>query len=494
MRNDNDNHKYANWRVNYLYSTYLFGKNFGIMANIEQIFVSMVAICQTATDPARIRNEKEDVHKDKMLSLFSSVIDFYDVLFKSLGRGLSAHLAHKKPTAENVKTYLRMVKLWTFFEQSGKRTLVSAGKRKDELNFKFFKMLLNRSAEFVQFVKLVHSRETDEHLDVPEFQVISILLQLHAEAKERLEKQQAGTELSEATGEAVDRQTAPQLESEQRSVRKQSSTWQRPTADNDVVLYAADADDDDELPPRVVARRPGAEDAKTQAYLQLVRGMQYEDEYDDTHDVGDGFRRKAKPARRAQRAKSDSSADSDDDDRRPGKEAAFPVDDDNEDSGEDIDVMNKWERKHSNFNPDDDVDEILERGAPRGRGGARARGGQGPRGGYNQYDKRGGRDEGKHRTGDNFRDNQASSNRRHDDNKRAQGDRDHGRHRDDNDNFRPKRNDHGDYRDDYRQSDRRDDDYRRNDGRSDYRGDNYGRGDRQNTGQFKPKQGNRDTR
>lgn len=484
MRNDNDNHKYANWRVNYLYSTYLFGKNFGIMANIEQIFVSMVAICQTATDPARIRNEKEEAHKDKMLSLFSSVIDFYDVLFKSLGRGLSVHLAHKKPTAENVKTYLRMVKLWTFFEQSGKRTLVSAGKRRDELNFKFFKMLLNRSAEFVEFVKLVHSRETDEHLDVPEFQVISILLQLHAEAKERLEKQQAGIDLPEAAGEEEESSLTAHVD--QRISRKQSDVWQRPPADAPMMLYTA-ADDDDDMPAPSLGRRTSATDAKTQAYLQLVRGMQYDDEYDDTHDVGDG-RRRQKPKRR-QVSDSDS-----DDDVRPGKEAAFAVDDDNEDSGEDVDVMNKWERKHSRLSPEDDVEEALERGAPRGRGGARGRGGQGPRGGYNQYDKRGGRDEGKYRTGDNFRDNQTSSNRRHDDNKRVQGDRDQGRHRDDNDNFRPKRNDHGDYRDDYRQSDRRDDDYRRNDGRSDNRGDNYGRGDRQNTGQFKPKQGNRDTR
>lgn len=477
MRSDNENHKYTNWRVNYLFSQYLFGKNFAIMSNLELMFVSLVAICKTADDAGRERNEREDAHRSKMLALFSSIIDFYTVLFRGFKRGLSNYVANnKKLNAETIKNYLKMQKLSVFFEGSGKKTLVSAGskKRGDDINLKFLKMLLNRCDEFAEFVRFVHKKEIEEHLDVVEFQYISILNQLLNEAEERKKRQDEGQlEPHLTTGKNEDSDDGEAIQVPETQLHKKHSQFdQRGRADSEAIMYEQD-DEDEGHPALTLQKRPSAVDDKTKDYLALVRKFQYEDEYDDTHDVGDGRNhRKPKPAQ--QRHRRNRSEDSEPEEDFT-KGTAFPVEHENEDSGEDVDPMNKWERTQSNMQEGDTEDGPLRRNTFRGGG----RGGQGSRGGNKIDGKREKHNQSKYsgRRDDYGRDRDGHGTgyqARNDDYRQKPHDGQEGykpRGYDGGDGYRPRE---GDQRDGYRQSDR-------------------GRGDKGQQG-FRPKQGPKDTR
>lgn len=371
MRNDGENHKYANWRVHYLFANYLFGKNFGIVANIELMFVSLVAICQAANDPARERTEREEQHRLKMMTLFASVVDFYDVVFKSFSRGLASYLAGKKLNADTIKNYLRMAKIGDFFLQSGKKTLVSAGsKRREDLNFKFLKMLLARSVEFASFVELVCKKEVEEHLDVVEFQCITILHQLMREAEEKKKKREAA-QLTAAlphvsAADQSDEETP--LEADGQQAAKQIGR-----VESEAIMFQEEEDETG----LQLGKRPSVVDDKTKKYLALVKQLQYEDEYDDTHDLGEGRpqRRANRGRRREERAVRDKSEDSEFEEDEVARGSGFPVEQENEDSGEDIDPMNRWERTQSNMQEDSEVP--LQRNPSRGGRGARGRGQQG---------------------------------------------------------------------------------------------------------------------
>jgi hypothetical protein len=486
MRNDSENHKYTNWRVNYLFANYLFGKNFSIMANIELMFVSLIAICQTANDPVRQRNEREDAHRLKMLSLFSSIIDVYDVMFRGFSRGLNQYVMNqKKLNADTVKNYLRMAKIGTFFEQSGKKTLISTGtKRREEMNFKFFKILLARSQEFSSFVDLVYKKEVEEHLEVVEFQCIAILHQLQAEAEDRKNKKNEPEPSPKLVAESEDGDSEPTTGMPQ---RKLSAVESRARADSEAIMF--EEDEDERLGNPVLQKRTSAVDKKTKDYLAIVRQFQYEDEYDDTHDIGDGRRNQRGRGRGGQarggnqRNRRNRSDDSEPEEDEVEKGSGFPVEQENEDSGEDVDPMNKWERTQSNMTANDGEDGPMQRnpfrgGRGYGRGGAdRTRGGNkidGKRDKYNQ-NKYGG-----NRPDDNNRDHQSGGYHQKRDEEyrtRGQGQRD--------EEYRPRGNDRDNYKP--RGSDYRDDN------RNEYR--ERGGGDRGKQGYpGKPKQGNRDTR
>lgn len=488
MRYDNENHKYANWRVNYLFANYLFGKNFTIMANIELMFVSLIAICQNATDPLRERNERENEHRAKALTLFSSVVDVYDVIFRSFTRGLSDYVAsHKKLNADTIKNYLKMIKLAAFFEQSGKKTLVSTGskRRGDDINFKFLKMLLGRSEQFVEFVKFVHKKEIDEHLDVVEFQFIAILSQMMAEAEERRKRAEEQSQEVEAPQlKEVSQEDEDKLPSRGTMPPKMMSE-QRGRADSEAIMFEQD-DEEEGFATLSLQKRPSAVDDKTKKYLALVKRFQYEDEYDDTHDVGDG-RANNKRGRGGNRGRTGGrrkrSDDSDYEEDEIEKGSAFPVEQENEDSGEEFDPMNKWERTQSN-RQDNEEEGGLQRNTFRGGRGQNASRGDRTRGGQKIDGKREKHNQSKYggnRREDNHHQNGGYHQRR-DDNYRPGG-QDHRddyrmRDQDQREDYKPRGNDRGNYK------------LRENDSRNDYKEGS----DRGQQGQYKPKQGNRDTR
>jgi hypothetical protein len=422
------------------------------------------------------------------------VIDLYDVMFRTFSRGLSSYVTtQKKLNADTVKNYLKMLKIATFFEQSGKRTLVSASskRRGDEINFKFFKMLLGRSEEFASFVTLVYKKEIDDHLDVMEFQFIAILNQLINEAKERREKAAEDQKGDESPNKAALLEQE-RIEAQKPLLPKKSSKIeQRPRAESDVIFL--EEDDDDEALAAVMQKRPAKVDEKTKKYLALVRQFQYEDEYDDTHDLGDGRRMKrgggrggqgGRDNRRVERSVSGSEPEVDEVEKGSG----FPVEFENEDSGEEFDLMNKWEKIQSN-RQEDREDEDDEEGHPR-RGGFR--GGRGSRGG-----DRGGRG-GQKIDGKRQKHNESKYGgpRRNDDYPQSN-----------TGNYQQRRNDDyrqggQDQRDDYRQGgqDQRDGYRPRDDDRDNYRprGDDYRPSNKERSDrggqQGRPKQGNRDTR
>jgi hypothetical protein len=178
MRNDSENQKYVNWSVSYLFSSYLFGKNISIMQHIELIFVSMLVVCRCVESLPSYEADEKDSRQEQyrlgMLSLFRSVVDVYSVIFRHLTAALSNYMSsNKRVSAETKKTFLKSVKLLAFFEASGQKQILNQGQNKrkaaDEVNFKFFKILIERCPEFIQFVRFVHKTDTENALDVIEF-------------------------------------------------------------------------------------------------------------------------------------------------------------------------------------------------------------------------------------------------------------------------------------------------------------------------------------
>ena len=376
-----------------------------------------------------------------------------------------------------------MSKVGTFFEMSGKKTLVSAGsKKRDDLNFKFFKMLLARSSEFSSFVELVYKKEIEEHLDVMEFQCIIILRQLVVEAEERKKKrEEMDTKKPQMTpdeGEEVAEETPTTAVIS--GIQRKTSVQNRARTESDAILYE---EDEEELPVKpLLQKRASNVDDKTKEYLAFVKKLQYEDEYDDTHDVGDGRmnRRGRGDKFRNDRRRRDRSDDSEPEEDEIEKGSGFPVENEGEDSGEEFDPMNKWERTQSNMKEDEE-DGPLQRNAfrgGRGRGGDRSTGGHkvdGKREKYNQSKYGGG-----HRKEDDHRDNRDHQGGHY--HKKEDDYRQREREADNRDDYRPRGND-------------RDFKPRTNDYRDDNRGEFKERNDRGRQGQYgKPKQGTRDTR
>lgn len=368
-----------------------------------------------------------------------------------------------------------MSKMSTFFEQSGKKTLVSAGsKRKDDLNFKFFKMLLARSGEFSSFIELVYKKEIEEHLDVVEFQCITILRQLMIEAEEKKKKIEENEtkqpQMVAEEEESIEPTPIPGISS---GIQRKTSIQNRARTESDAILY--EEDEEEQLAKPILQKRASNVDDKTKEYLAFVKKLQYEDEYDDTHDVGDGrMNRKGRGGqfrndRRGRREKSD---DSEPEEDEVEKGSGFPVENEAEDSGEEFDPMNKWERTQSNMREDDE-EGPLQRNIFRGGRGGRGGGGHkvdGKKEKYNQS-KYGG-----FRKDDNPRENQGGYYHKKEEDYRQ-------RDIENRDDYRPRGNERDQYKaKPYEQ---------RNDNRDEYKDKN----DRGRQGQYgKPKQGNRDTR
>ena len=497
MRNDSENHKYSNWKVSYLLATYLFGKSIAIMGNIEMMYMSMIALCQNAV--SEDINDKTQEYRSRILALFRSCIDFYDVLFRNLRTGLVTYISNgRKPNAETRKTYLRMTKVAAFFESSGKRSLISTGtKRKDDINFKFMRILLSRCDEFEEFVKFMHTKEIEEHLDVVEFQYITILRQLIHEAEDRRLKADEEEEAEAkalargpkqmVTGGGEETEANQNVLPSKLTVRKKSSFMHDKHKDNEQEGIMIDEEED----MQQNRRTQGAYDDKTKKYLALIKKYQYEDEYDDTHEAGDMRQNRGQQNKRRgnnrRRDQEDLEDEESSEDLKEEVVKRMPVEQEEEDSLEDVDPMNRWEKKHSqNYGGTDErEDGPLERNTNRGSGQRGGRGNRGSRGGHSRND-RGGYDRKNPYDNKRFQGDKVENESRTNDRKDG-GDyyerRDGGNNRgydDRRDNNRGNDRDYDDRRDNNRGNDRNFDDRR----------DNYGG----RSGPVKPQQGVRDTR
>lgn len=323
MRSDQENQKYNYWRVNYLFANFLFSKYVNIFEELELIFLSMIPICQNADDQSRVLAPREQEYRIRMLSLFRSVIDVYSVLFKTMQNGLSQFMAAtKKVSVETKKTYLKSIKIVSFFQNSGQKTLLNApGKKKrDHVNFKFFKILLERCPQFKEFVTFVYRPEIESSLDVLEFQYIVILHQLLTEGEERKAKalealsapvreketpSDAANQMEEDHRLALQLAGEPGMESQDQNTPLMESKphlfRERPQR-GEAILY--EVEETQERP-----RGKEAFDQKTREYLEKVRGLQYEDEFDDTHetDAQKHFSKKKRGERKAYQPKHSSS-------------------------------------------------------------------------------------------------------------------------------------------------------------------------------------------
>lgn len=465
MRNDVDNHKYSNWKVNYLFANYMFGKNLAIMSNIELMYMSLVALCQNAVLDQTC--EKSEDYRPRILAVFRSCIDFYDVLFRNLRTGFVSYISGgRKPNAETRKNYLRMTKVAAFFENSGKKSLISTGsKRRDDINFKFMRMLLSRCDEFEEFVKFVHNKEIESHLDVVEFQYITILKQLITEAEERAKRYEE-EEAEKANGsERGPRQMEigdggeedPHLERlPSKPARKKSSFVHERLKEIQDDGLVVDEEEDLQQGRRV----QGKMDEQTKKYLALVKKYQYEDEYDDTHEMGDMRNRRGQQNKKKTNPRRRDQEDMEDEDssfEAPAEDVVnrLPVEQDEEESIEDIDPLSEWDRKQSsNYSQKDGTSGPLDRNAFRG---APRRGGRGSR-------------------GSQYKNNREYDRKHYQDDKKSSGAR---RENEPRDNER-------------RPNDRAGDDYYEKKDTGSYRGYDDRRDGRR--GQNKPQQGNRDTR
>jgi hypothetical protein len=216
MRNDQDNAKWSVWNINYLFGTFLFNKYIDIMGHIEMIYVSFITICKCVCEEPEVEGKKShEDYKLAMLTCFKSVVDFYDVMFRNINNNMTIYVAStKKISAETKKNYLRTLKIGSFFEYSGNKHVVSVGvkKRRDgDINFKFLKMLLSRSEEFLKFVKSFDKMNDATCMEAFEFQCLQMLNRLlledelrQQEELEREEREQAEKEAEEAGQNVVE--------------------------------------------------------------------------------------------------------------------------------------------------------------------------------------------------------------------------------------------------------------------------------------------------
>ena len=417
--------------------------------------------------------------------------------------------SNKRVSAETKKTFLKSVKLLAFLEASGQKQILNQGQNKrraaDEINFKFFKILIERCPEFTQFIRFVHKTDTENALDVIEFQFITILNQMIVESEERkaklereeLEQLNAGKEdlktdqpegsYPEEGQRTEDQEYEPPVlktvQSKQQSTGGKQKVFgyskKAKQAGTEAIMFDGDDEDDDlednSRPVRGAGNQNASKfDEKTRKYLESIKKYQDDDEYDDTHDAGD-YRnkgrargsgrggnlnqndRQAADSKSYSRKKNTDRFDEDGDESIDSLEEdedrinRLPLEQENEDSMEDIDPMSKWEKTRSrNYQDQDDQDNGPVRRLAGGRGAARGGNQQGKRDMKKEKHKQGGFDNHQKRdTNPRYPidnkgyDNKAIDNRNRDP-------RDGDRNYQDRDN---KGRDIGDRRDDYEQRD-----------------------------------------
>ena len=324
MRNDNLNQKFTNWSVKYLFAHYLFGGSFQIMLSVELIFVSLLEVCNAFEDLGEDESARKE-YQLKMMSLLRSVVDFYSVVFRNLKLGMSRYMnATKKFTPEAKKNYLKSLNLDRFLTESGQQSIAytSSKKRAGDINLKFMKILLDRCTEFEEFIEFVYNKkEIDVLMGEPIFQLIRIIHTLKVEAEERRKKDEeeerenearekldaergnadGNVSGSEGASENLSRKQSEGGEGEigtglgPRTVSKTSKGRKMVAFDQRNKKPAENAflfedDDEDELEDRD-QRHHGTHrqsiDDKTKHYLNEIKAYQDEDEYDDTHEMGD---------------------------------------------------------------------------------------------------------------------------------------------------------------------------------------------------------------
>lgn len=444
MRNDQDNSKFSQWNINYLFGTFLFHKYIDIMGHIEMIYVSFVTICKCICEAPESEGKKtQEGYREHMLACFESIVDFYEVMFRNIHTNMLNYVsATKKVSAETKKNYLRTLKIGNFFEYSGNKHVVSVGirKRRDgDINFKFLKMLLARSEEFHKFVKSFDKMNDASCMEAFEFQCLQMLNRLLLEDEMRQKEEQEREEREKAEQEAQSSPDNIQDNEVQDSVRKASVQsngtvegepqlqrleskkrvfgYNKRARENHLGEIMFEEDDDDEMLGRPTQQssvhRAHKLDDKTRKYLEKIKNYQDEDEYDDTHDVGE---RRPNRNRFKKEEEAEASSDPDDDgegntrSRRKQKQAPLresrpanntnnrnngkkaPKKDDESDdpdiedsSEEDADVISNWERKHSKIGADQDQnddDNTTNKSSSAIRGG----GFRGGRGGYRGSD------------------------------------------------------------------------------------------------------------
>lgn len=416
MRNDQDNSKWSHWNINYLFGTFLFNKYIEIMGHIEMIYVAFVTICRCVCEEPDAEGKKShEEYKLHMLTCFESLVDFYEVMFRNIHSNMLGYVAStKKVSAETKKNYLRTLKIGNFFEYSGNKHVVSVGlrKRKDgDINFKFLKMLLSRSTEFHKFVKSFEKVNDPSCMDAFEFQCLQMLNRLLVEEEQRQEeeKQREAQEIADqeallngTTEEASEGMNDPvrkasahsgglggELLLQRHESKKRVFGYQNRAreAQHGEIMY--DEDDEDEVISRphhaTGANRNQRMDEKTRKYLEKIKNYQDEDEYDDTHDMGDRRPNRNRFRKEEEHVSSNDSEEDEDGrvnhrkkiktnyapskDTKGGqqnygrtnnqaqekqyskKHARDNLESDDPDvedsSGEDADVISNWERKHS---------------------------------------------------------------------------------------------------------------------------------------------------
>lgn len=449
MRNDQDNAKWSHWNINYLFGTFLFNKYIDIMGHIEMIYVAFVTICRCVCEEPDAEGKKShEEYKLHMLTCFESLVDFYEVMFRNIHANMLGYVAStKKVSAETKKNYLRTLKIGNFFEYSGNKHVVSVGlrKRKDgDINFKFLKMLLSRSSEFHKFVKAFEKVNDPACMDAFEFQCLQMLnrLLVEEELRQEEEKQREAQEIADqealingTTGEASEGMDDPvrkasahsggpggDLLLQRHESKKRVFGYQNRAREAQHGEIMFDEDDEDEAVSRphhaTGANRNQRMDEKTRKYLEKIKNYQDEDEYDDTHDMGDRRPNRNRFRKEEEHVSSNDSEEDEDGrvnhrkknrnnqvqskDTRGGqqnygrnnnqvqekqyfkKQAKDNLESDDPDvedsSGEDADVISNWERKHSRLGEqagDADTDGSRPNTAIRGgfRGGRGGRGG-----------------------------------------------------------------------------------------------------------------------
>ena len=361
--------------------------------------------------------------------------------------------SNKRVSAETKKTFLKSVKLLAFLEASGQKQILNQGQNKrraaDEINFKFFKILIERCPEFTQFIRFVHKTDTENALDVIEFQFITILNQMIVESEERkakleqeeLEQLNAGKEdlktdqpegsYPEEGQRTEDQEYQPPVlktvQSKQQSTGGKQKVFgyskKAKQAGTEAIMFDGDDEDDDlednSRPVRGAGNQNASKfDEKTRKYLESIKKYQDDDEYDDTHDAGD-YRnkgrtrgsgrgrggnlnqndRQAADSNSYSRKKNTDRFDEDGDESIDSLEEdedrinRLPLEQENEDSMEDIDPMSKWEKTRSrNYQDQDDQDNGPVRRLAGGRGAARGGNQQGKRDMKKEKHKQGGFD------------------------------------------------------------------------------------------------------
>jgi len=306
--------KSSYWKTSFLFSNYLFEDNIEIFVNLEKMFLSLCYITRAIKNNSNLSSENAKKYKLLLYSMFNSSIDLYNVTFDKLEQIRQQLVRKSKDSGVGTLQFLKSSKVHNFIQKSGTaEVLGKPSLSKDNVkNIKFFKILMYYSQEFGRFVRECASDLQSASSGDPIVQVFCILSQVTSEVEAIKVKEKNLKQLNEEIGTADGKKNplyAVEIQPDEETLKrraereakekeqqdklrkdKQAKSYQRAMGNHEVIIF--DNEQDDEAGYQMKRSTGRKFDKKTQDYLDRMKTMQYNDEYDDTLEFDDNQKRK----------------------------------------------------------------------------------------------------------------------------------------------------------------------------------------------------------